>query len=105
MQHVGIMSTIVGQCARMCEGVEHVHHCHTLCQLIETPNLVSDVRQQLTQHSDVRREGGRKGGRKGGREGGRGKGRKGGRKRGEDKRLKEGGKEENKGKKRDRSED
>ena len=56
----------------MCEGVEHVHHCHTLCQLIETPNLVSDVCQQLTQHSDVRREGGREGGRK----------------RGEDKRLK-----------------
>ena len=67
----------------MCEGVEHVHHCHTLCQLIETPNLVSDVCQQLTQHSDVRREGGREGG--------------------EDK--KEGGKEENKGRKRDRSED
>ena len=63
MQHVGLMSTIVRQCARMCKGVEHVHHCHTLCQLIETPNLVSDVRQQLTQHSDVRREGGREGGR------------------------------------------
>ena len=60
MQHVGLVPTIVGQCARMCKGVEHVHHCHTLCQLVETANLVSDVCQQFTQYSGMRKEGGRR---------------------------------------------
>ena len=61
LQHVGLVPTIVGQCARMCKGMEHVHHCHTLCQLVETPNLVSNVCQQFTQYSGVRKEGGERG--------------------------------------------